>query len=246
MRHLAISLVVWLGVVVCGRAYADAPNKAVIIDTLTKLATAADGLAKEAANSDDRGARKKFAPRAREIADDLNDLATTARKEGTTLARLGGGIAPIDKDAAGLPDLADEIEDKTERKAMRQKANLLQQAVSATRKLIDSEAAKGDAKPAPTKPTPISDASFQKLVAAIEAASFDKDKVQVVQSAAKVSWFTTAQVGAMMELVSFEDGKVDIAAACWARIVDVENRVGLYSKLTFSSSKDKLRGRVGG
>ena len=48
-----------------------------------------------------------------------------------------------------------------------------------------------------------------------------------------------------MDQISFDDGKIDAAAAMWPRLVDPENSFVIFNKLGFDSSKDKLRKRVG-
>jgi hypothetical protein len=88
--------------------------------------------------------------------------------------------------------------------------------------------------------------AFNALVSAVKSASFDDDKVAVVRGAAQHNWFTSAQVATLVTLLSFGDGKVEAAAACWPRIVDPENNFVIYQKLDFDSDKEKLRKRVGG
>jgi hypothetical protein len=231
-----------------GRAHADAAaDRAAIADSLNKLATMAHSLGKSAAGSDDRAVRKKFAPAATDIGDDLEALGRRAAKVDVAIETVVKGLGPIDKDAAQLVDLADEAEDKAERKNLRTQAQQLQNTISAAKKILEQYAAKkDDVKQAPAKPAAMADGAFNALVATVRGASFDDDKVAVVRDASKANWFTSNQVAALMGLLSFDEGKIEVAVAAWSHIVDPQNNFIVYNKLSFSSSKDTLRKRVAG
>jgi hypothetical protein len=66
-----------------------------------------------------------------------------------------------------------------------------------------------------------------------------------VRHAAQTNWFAAAQVASVMDLISFDDGKIDAAVAMWPRLTDPENSFVIFNKLTFESSKEKLRKRLG-
>jgi hypothetical protein len=130
-------------------AHADnKADRAALADSLTKLANSAGALAKTAKSSDDRGARKRFAPAAQELSDDLAALARRISKD-VPLKTLGKDVAGIEKDAGALVELADEAEDKAERKSLRGQASLLQQAIAGMRKSLDAIAAKEAGKDTP-------------------------------------------------------------------------------------------------
>jgi hypothetical protein len=138
MRSLLVALAFL--VLLAPRAFAD--DRSAIADAATKLATAATSLAKTAKETDDRGARKKFAPAASDIADDLTALSRKAGKD-VPLASVGKDAADIDKDATKLVELADEVDDKDARKSLRTAATLLEQSIASLKKQIDAAAAKG-------------------------------------------------------------------------------------------------------
>jgi hypothetical protein len=242
-RFLVQLLLVFL---LTGSSHADSTtDRAAIVDALTKLASYADSVARAAQRSDDRGVRKNFAPRALDVADDLEALANRARKD-VGYRSLGKDALDIDRDALALVELADEAQDKTERKTLRAQAVTLEQSIATTHKVLEALAARDDDKQArPQKPQPMKSAEFGQLVAAIRGASFDDDKVGVVRLAAQNNWFLASQGAAVMDLISFDDGKIDAAAAMWPRITDPENYFVMMNKLSFDSSKDKLRKRVG-
>ncbi len=227
------------------RAFADAAaDRAVIADTLNKLGGMAHGLAKTAQGSDDRAVRKKFAPAATDIGDDLQALSRRAAKVDVTIEAVVKGLAPIDKDATALVDLADEAEDKAERKNLRAQAQQIQQAVSAAKKIIEQYATAKPAAPTPAKPTAMTDAAFNQLVGAVRSASFDEDKVGVVRDASRLNWYTANQIATLMGLLSFDEGKIDAAVAAWPHCVDPANSFALYKQLSFDDSREQLRKKI--
>jgi len=142
-------MIALLAIVVIGIPSARADQKAdraAIAESLTKLAASAAALGQAAKGSDDRGARKKFAPAATELGDDLAALARRAGKD-VPLKTIGKDAAAIEKDANALIELADEAEDKDERKSLRSQAVLIGQGVATARKSIETASAKDD-KPA--------------------------------------------------------------------------------------------------
>jgi len=232
-----------------GRAHADhGGDRAVIGDAAIKLAASADAVASTAKASADRAVRKKFAPRASEISDDLQAFARRASKD-IPLEALVKDTLAIAKDAADLIELADEAEDKDERKGLRASAQLLEQGIVAIRRTVETLAARqADAKrptAAPVRPAAMNPGAFGQLIEALKDASFDKDKVEVARQAAGANWFTSNQVAAVMGVMSFDDARVDVAVALWSHIVDPENSFVVFKTLNFDSSKDKLRKRVG-
>lgn len=99
--------------------------------------------------------------------------------------------------------------------------------------------------PEPAPAQPMNSGQMQSLLAQINGASFSDDKVQVVKSAASSNWFTCSQVIAVMQALNFDDDRVEAAAIMHPRVVNKDEWYTVYSGLGFSSSRDKLRARVG-
>ncbi|MBZ0233985.1 MAG: DUF4476 domain-containing protein [Deltaproteobacteria bacterium] len=101
---------------------------------------------------------------------------------------------------------------------------------------------------APSLPTPyaMADRDFRALADQIGRAAFADDKLGLVRTAAQTNHFTVAQVIALMQLASFDDTRVEIAATCAPRVTDGENWFQVYGALSFSSSREALRERLGG
>jgi len=236
-----LSLIALVAVVMFARP-ARADERADISDALSRVATAADSFARSANASEDRAVRRKLATKAREISEDLTSLARRARKD-VPLKTIARDAQNLGRDTAALVDLADEAEDKAERKSLRAQATVIDQQLAAVRRQIDDAA--GADKPAqPAKPAPMTNDAFAALWNTVKQQSFDSNKLNVLKQAANANWFNSAQMASMMDLFSFGAGKVDAAVAMWPHMVDPENLFVLYNKLTFSSDKDNLRKRT--
>ncbi len=221
-------------------APARADERADISDALSRVATAADSFARTANSSEDRAVRKKLATKARDISDDLTSLAKRTRKD-VPLKAIARDAQGIGKDTAQLIDLADEAEDKAERKSLRAQATVIDQQLAAVRRQIDDAAA---ADRAPAKPAPMTNDAFAALWNTVKHESFDSGKLKILRQAADANWFNSAQIASMMDVFSFGTSKVDAAVAMWPHMVDPENLFVLYNKLTSSSDKDNLRRRT--
>lgn len=101
-------------------------------------------------------------------------------------------------------------------------------------------------RPAPAKTHAMSDRDFRSLSDQIGRASFSDDKLGLVQTAAQTNYFTVAQVVTLMQLASFDDTRIEIAVACAPRVIDGDKWFQVYGALSFSSSKETLRTRLGG
>jgi hypothetical protein len=100
--------------------------------------------------------------------------------------------------------------------------------------------------PSMPAPTAMNDRDFRALADQVGRAAFADDKLAVVQTAAQTNFFTVAQVVALMQLASFDDTRVEIAVTCAPRVLDGDRWFEVYGALTFSSSRETLRSRVGG
>ncbi len=250
-RSLAslVSIVVLLLAFATHHAVADAGReRAAIADSLDKLASNAMTLARTAHRSEDRALRRRFARAATDLGDDLDALARRARRPNVEIDVIARTLRHLDQDAQRLVDLADDADDRYERKDLRRQATQLEQMIGASQKLIAAYASKDtsdDRRPAkPAGPTPMTDAAYGQLVSAVRHSSFDKGKVGVIRDAAQHNWFTSNQLAGLMGLLSFDNGKIDAAVAGWAHLVDPQNSFVIYKKLSFDSSREKLRKRV--
>jgi hypothetical protein len=92
---------------------------------------------------------------------------------------------------------------------------------------------------------PLTDAEFQAVYKRVAAASFADDQIALVKSVAKSSYFTVAQAATLMKACSFDDTRIEVAVILYPRIVDSRNWYQIEDALSFSSSKQTLRSRIG-
>src|SRR5262245_21505665 len=91
-----------------------------IPNDLVDLTTEADDLAKFAVKARDP-VIKRLAPRVEDIADDLNALVAPIRKDGLS-TKITNTLIAIQRDTRALENLADDADDKQERRTMREKS----------------------------------------------------------------------------------------------------------------------------
>lgn len=112
--------------------------------------------------------------------------------------------------------------------------------------IIRVKAGAATAKPAPVAespkaPTALDAASFNNLLSAIKRESFGDDKLRVIQSAAANGHFTIAQVGQIVQTLSFGEEKVNAVRALKPRVIDPQNAYQLQSLFSFSSEKEEVQ-----
>jgi hypothetical protein len=230
-------------------SHADSPaQRAAISDELGRLAQSAASLAKTAAASDDRDIRKKFVAKATDLGDDLSALSRRARKDVALKVIMTDALA-IDRDAFALIDMADDADDKAERRSLRGLATSLEAGVAGVKKAIETAAAddkddKASKKGGARLPV-ITREGFAQLVAAVEEANTDADKVEIIRQAVTTNAFPVAHVAFLMDKIDTEAKKVDAAAFAWPNLVDPQNGFQLFAKLELEGSKAELRRRVG-
>jgi len=90
-------------------------------------------------------------------------------------------------------------------------------------------------------PVAVGPAQFRSIVVAIQAETFESDKLTVVAQVATDSHFTVSQVKSLVDLFSFRDDKLKVVELLAGRIVDRENSHLLLSAFTFSSDKERVQ-----
>lgn len=93
----------------------------------------------------------------------------------------------------------------------------------------------------PTGPVSMADGQFEALVRAMRAEPHEDRKLAVLQTAAQRNFFSIGQVGALVDLFAFGDGRVGAVRAVRGRIVDPENSFVLYEHFRFESEKEQVR-----
>ena len=86
----------------------------------------------------------------------------------------------------------------------------------------------------------MNDVDFNNMKLFISKESFDNRRLEVAKIAAANSYFSTLQVKEIMNVLSFDDGKLEIAKYLYARSIDKNNYYQLTNALNFGSSKEAL------
>ena len=102
------------------------------------------------------------------------------------------------------------------------------------------------ASPPPAPQHAMSAADRDALLAAIEAAPFDRDKVSVVRAASQRHLFTVAEVHDILERLAFESSKLSALRALRGHIADPERGFELCDDFGFESSRRRVLAMFGG
>jgi Domain of unknown function (DUF4476) len=87
---------------------------------------------------------------------------------------------------------------------------------------------------------PMDDATFNSMKASVNAKSFADEKEAVVRQAVGASCVTAAQSKKIVELFTFDSGKIEMAQFCWDHCYDYDNFFMVNDAFTFSSSMDEV------
>lgn len=85
--------------------------------------------------------------------------------------------------------------------------------------------------------------SFGILRDKVHKASFDSNRIDLIEVACLGCCFTCSQCARLMREFSFDDTKLKALKVIAPRIIDPQNAVEIYKTLSFSSSKDEA-GRI--
>ncbi len=105
----------------------------------------------------------------------------------------------------------------------------------------------GDTPPAPAAPpAAMAKDEFAAFKKAVEKETFSDDKAQLVVETVRHGWFTSEQAAELVKAVgSQSDAQVAAAVALYPRVVDKVNFHRVYDVLTFKTSKDEIRKKLG-
>ncbi len=87
---------------------------------------------------------------------------------------------------------------------------------------------------------PMSPQSFQGLKQTIMNQSFDQSKLSVARQALMGNYLSSAQVSEIMDLMTFENTKLEFAKSAYGKTVDQNNYFLVNNSFTFKSSVDEL------
>lgn len=80
-------------------------------------------------------------------------------------------------------------------------------------------------------------ARFRKLLAQVKGAAFEDERQTVLSTAARRNWFNCAQLGQIVDVISFADEKVAAVRVIAPKLVDRENSHEVLGKFTFDDDR---------
>ncbi len=89
-------------------------------------------------------------------------------------------------------------------------------------------------------PNLIQQAQMNTLKGSVEEKISDSDKQKLIQQYLADKTLTTAQVADIMDWLSFESTRLDVAKYCYTKVIDPENYLQVSNKFSFQSSKSTL------
>jgi hypothetical protein len=87
---------------------------------------------------------------------------------------------------------------------------------------------------------PMDQNAYRSAVGSISKQSFEENKLQVARQVFSTNCLTSAQVGEIMRLFTFEDSRLDFAKFAYGHTFDLGNYFMVNDAFTFSSSVDEL------
>lgn len=90
-------------------------------------------------------------------------------------------------------------------------------------------------------PAAINSSDFEQIRSKIAATEFESKKLETLKSLVGAQMFSTAQVGTLMNLFTFESNKLDVAKLMYAQTVDPANYINLTANFNFDASKQSFK-----
>jgi hypothetical protein len=87
---------------------------------------------------------------------------------------------------------------------------------------------------------PMASAEFEQLVTSIRSQWFSNGKMTTAKDAMGRSYFSTSQVRRVLELISAENDRLELAKLVYRNTTDQKNFYNLFDLFTFQSNKDDL------
>lgn len=88
--------------------------------------------------------------------------------------------------------------------------------------------------------TAIADAEFEKAISKIKTHDFDEAKKEAAEKLLTGNCFTSAQVKILLENLSFEEHKLELAKVAFSHVTDKENFGIIASIFEFDDAKTEL------
>lgn len=87
---------------------------------------------------------------------------------------------------------------------------------------------------------PMSTREFTAFLQNLKRASFDDQKIRLIQAQVKVSWFTSSQIKQILQNLSFDPQRLVAGKILFDKCVDPQNFHQVYQVFSFKSYRDQL------
>jgi Domain of unknown function (DUF4476) len=88
--------------------------------------------------------------------------------------------------------------------------------------------------------------NFEEFYKAVKSQTFNDTKIEIITSQSRNTRWRTEEIKRLLQLLSFEDDKLEVAKACYQNCLDKQNYFNLYSLFTFDSSVTELNRFING
>lgn len=92
----------------------------------------------------------------------------------------------------------------------------------------------------------VSSTEFQQLVSNIKSEWFASGKLNTAKQGIGRYYFTSSQVGQLIQLFSSDNDELELAKLAYSRTIDPVNYSGLYNLFSYQSSRDELNAFIRG
>jgi hypothetical protein len=89
-------------------------------------------------------------------------------------------------------------------------------------------------------PQPVSTARFQNMLEVIKEQSFDNKRMNIAKMIMDMNFFTTNQIIEILNLLTFDNNKLEMAKYAYPHVIDRENYFLVSRKLIFDSHRKEL------
>lgn len=90
----------------------------------------------------------------------------------------------------------------------------------------------------------MTEVEFHRFLSAVHGASFEDNRLVMIQAQMKYNWFTAGQVASLVNEMWFESGRLEVAKMAYLRTVDRQNYYMVGEKFWFSNTINELNSYI--
>ena len=183
--------------------------------------------------------RKACLPKNECISNPMNCMKTDVNKMGNAMGNMMGNMMNM----ANTMNKQADIMDKQAEQIDKQQAEQNSQNNTYSEKTNFNQKHSYNSKNEYEKPSltsSISENKFNSLLKQIKSAGFDDERQTIIKSASLRNHFNCSQLGRILDILPFDDERIEAARLIAPKIVDRENSHTVLSHLKFDDEKKKI------